>query len=332
MQTAQKAENRDYSFDNVRAILITCVVFAHLLEIRSPFSFGEDTYRVIYSFHMPVFLFICGWFAKYDRTKLLLGLFFPYLMLQTAYIFFQRWLYGKDIAMQFTTPYWVLWFLLALFFYYLLLPLYDVATPKKRLMAWLLVLALSLAVGYDSTVGYSMTLSRLLVFQPWFLLGFYARKADWKPAPLIGKLFIIFALLVCIALLCRSSISDNMLYGSYAYAKLQYHAGTRLFLAGVALMWIRAFHFALRPLVNMRIPLITALGKNTLPVFLLHGFAVKYIGYRHPQLLETPIGFLVVACLILALTGNSGTAAALRWLLPEYWAKKLAKKSGDSAP
>lgn len=330
MRTVQKEENRDYSFDNLRAVLIICVVFAHLLEIRSPFPFGEDLYRVIYSFHMPVFLFICGWFAKFDRTKLLLGLFAPYLMLQTAYVFFQRGLYGKDVTLQFTTPYWLLWFLLALFFYYLLLPLYDVATPKKRLMAWLLVLALSLVAGYDSTVGYGMTLSRLLVFQPWFLLGFYARKTDVKPMPLVGKLLTGLALLACVAVLCCSSITDNMLYGSYAYEKIQYHAGIRLFLAVVALAWILTFFFVLRPLVNVRIPLLTRLGQNTLSVFLLHGFIVKYIGYKHPQLLETVIGFLAVVCLILALTGNPATAMALRCLLPEYWAKKLEKKGKPS--
>ena len=158
-----------------------------------------------------------------------------------------------------------------------------------------------------------------------------ARKADWKQVPLIGKLLIALALFVCVALLCRSTISDNMLYGSYAYAKLQYHVGIRLFLAVVALVWILTFHFVLRPLANVRIPLITTLGQNTLPVFLLHGFIVKLIAYKHPQLLETPIRFLAVTCLILAITGNTGTAAAFRWLLPEYWAKKLAKKSGKAA-
>lgn len=322
MHTKQKTESRDYSFDNIRALLIICVVFAHLLEIRSPFLFGGNLYRVIYSFHMPVFLFICGWFAKFDKTKLMFGLFIPYLMLQTAYIFFQRWLYGKDILMQFTTPYWLLWFLLALFIYHLLLPLYEADSSKKRWMVWLFVLLLSLAAGCDPTVGYGMTLSRILVFQPWFLLGFYARREESRTMHWGTKVVIALVLGVCIAGLCGSSISKNMLYGSYPYASAQYHAGIRLFLAFMALMWILLFRFVLRPIVNFRIPLITALGQNTLSVFLLHGFLVKFIGYRHPQLLETPVGFLAIAGLILAITGNSITAALFRRLLPEYWVKK----------
>lgn len=324
MQVAQKG--RDYGFDNIRAVLIVCVVFAHLLEIRNPFSFGGALYPTIYSFHMPVFLFICGWFAKFDRAKLLFGLFFPYLMLQTAYIFFQRWLYGTNVLLQFTTPYWLLWFLLALFFYHLLLPLYDVASPKRQLAAWLFVFALSLAVGYDSTVGYSMTLSRLLVFQPWFLLGFYARSVPHRPVHWIKKILIGIALTVCIILLWRWPITNNMLYGSYPYATLQYHAGTRLFLSVLALLWILFFYFVLKPLLNIYIPLITTLGQNTLPIFLLHGFLVKYIGYRHPQILENPISFLTITFGILLLLGNPLTASLFRCLLPDHWAKKLANR------
>lgn len=330
MHSIQKAQSRDYSFDNIRAGLIICVVFAHLLEIRNPFFFGSALYRVIYTFHMPAFLFICGWFARYDKNKLLFGLFFPYLMLQAAYVFFQRWLYGTDIMLQFTTPYWLLWFLLALFLYYLLLPLYDVASPKKRLMAWIFVLILSLVAGYDSTVGYSMTLSRLLVFQPWFLLGFYARRTEFRPFSLAAKVLIAFTLGVCIVLLFRSSISSRMLYGSYPYTDLQYHAGTRVFLAVMALLWIFVIFSVLRPLVNVRIPFITTLGQNTLPIFLLHGFIVKYIGHCHPQLLETPVSFLVTTCLILVLTGNSVTAALFCRLLPDYWIKKLTESKEPS--
>lgn len=324
MQATQK--RRDYGFDNLRALLIVCVVFSHLLEIRSPFTFGGILYQVIYSFHMPVFLFICGCFAKFDRIKLLFGLFVPYLMLQTAYIFFQRWLYGTNVMLQFTTPYWLLWFLLALFFYHLLLPLYDVDSPKKQLAAWLFVFALSLVAGYDSTVGYSMTLSRLLVFQPWFLLGFYVRSVPVKPMHRIKIALLGIILTVCIFLLLCWPITNNMLYGSYPYTTLQYHAGTRLFLAFMALLWIVLFCFVLKPLMNIRIPLVTALGQNTLPIFLLHGFLVKYIGDRHPQVLESPVSFLAITFEILLLLGNSLTASLFRRLLPDYWVKKLAKR------
>lgn len=322
---------RDYGFDNLRALLMIFVVFAHLLEIRAPFPLSEDIYRVIYSFHMPVFLFLCGWFARFDRTKLLFGLLIPYFLLQAAYIYFQRWLYGTDVLLQFTTPYWLLWFLLALFFYHLLLPLYDVASPRSRILLWCGVLLLSLLAGYDPTVGYSMTLSRFLVFQPWFLLGYYARRTEPKPVPILVKTMIVLTLAFGIVVLWGQPITKHMLYGSYSYETLQYHAGIRVFLAAMALLWILFFMVIVKPFLNVRIPLLTRLGQNTLSAFLLHGFFVKFIGYRYPQLLENPVMFLVITAAILLLTANPITATAFRCLLPDFWIKKWASRQQPPA-
>lgn len=296
-----------------------------------PFSKGEDIYRVIYSFHMPVFLFLSGWFAKFDRTKLVFGLFIPYLLLQAAWIYFQRWLYGTPVTMQFVTPYWVLWFFLALLFYHLLIPLYNVQSSWMRLAALMGAFALSLVAGYDPSVGYGMTLSRFLVFQPWFMLGFYLRRWEDKKPHWAIRICIVAALSACVALLCRSNITNNMLYGSYPYATLQYHAGIRLFLGVMALLWILFFVYVIKPLVNIRVPVFTALGKYTLPVFLLHGFAVKYIGFRHPQWLEIPIAFIGIVAAIVLLLGNPVVGTAFYWLFPDRWIKKCRSLKENKA-
>lgn len=288
-----------------------------------PFSKGADIYRVIYSFHMPVFLFLSGWFGKFDRTKLIFGLFIPYLLLQTVWIYFQRWLYGTTVTMQFATPYWVLWFLLALLFYHLLIPLYNVQASWMRLAALIGAFALSLVAGYDPSVGYGMTLSRFLVFQPWFMLGFYLRRWENKKLHWAIQIGIVAAMSVCVMLLCRSDITNNMLYGSYPYATLQYHAGIRLFLGVMALLWILFFAYVIRPLVNVRIPVFTDLGKYSLPVYLFHGFVVKYIGFRHPQWLESPVVFLTIVAALVLLLGNPIVGTVFSWLFPDRWIKKL---------
>ena len=49
---------REYQYDNLRFLLIALVVLGHLLEIAVEFPQKEILYTLIYSFHMPAFLFL----------------------------------------------------------------------------------------------------------------------------------------------------------------------------------------------------------------------------------------------------------------------------------
>ena len=60
-----KAKVREYSFDNFKGVLIILVVFAHLLGTVSRGVVAEGVYRLVYSFHMPMFIFLFGYFAKF---------------------------------------------------------------------------------------------------------------------------------------------------------------------------------------------------------------------------------------------------------------------------
>lgn len=64
MSTITK-QNREYLYDNIRGILILLVVLGHALEyFRLDNKVGEFLYVFIYLFHMPVFIFISGYFSK----------------------------------------------------------------------------------------------------------------------------------------------------------------------------------------------------------------------------------------------------------------------------
>lgn len=60
-------KERNYLFDNLKFLLIVLVVFGHSLE---EISLAQD-YAIIrawiYSFHMPAFVFISGYFSKSVR-------------------------------------------------------------------------------------------------------------------------------------------------------------------------------------------------------------------------------------------------------------------------
>lgn len=56
---------RDYSFDFLKGVLIFLVVWGHVIQILGPESYLKNPlYIWIYSFHMPLFIFISGYFAS----------------------------------------------------------------------------------------------------------------------------------------------------------------------------------------------------------------------------------------------------------------------------
>lgn len=321
------AQKREYGLDNLRGLLILLVVFAHLLEKCTPFVGSVFLYRTIYTFHMPAFLFLTGYFARFDGKKIIWGLLMPYVVFQTAYLYFDGWLKDSEVTLQYTTPHWILWYLMVCMFYHLLLPLYTVDSRKQRVLALGITFVLSLLAGYDETVGYRLSLSRFLVFQPWFLLGYYSRQEDWIPrlsrwgakqtVPLKWFLAAAVCILPLVMQLVRFPV--KILYGAHPYESLDYGPVERIFAAAAALAWIGFGCLALLPMVRWRLPMLTALGQNTMSVFLLHGFAVRYIQYCQPLLLETPLMVAAVTVLILVVCGNPIVGTAFRKLFSERW-------------
>ena len=318
-----KTASRDYSFDNIRTILITCVVLGHLLEICTPFPGLRLLYQTIYSFHVPVFIFISGYFARYNIKKIIFSWLCPFLVFQVLYITAQR-LLGSSTPYQFTTPYWHLWFLVACIFYQLLIPAYATASRTKQITAFVCTVVLALAVGFDETCSKYMTLSRFFVFQPWFLLGYYFRKHTTKhPAPLFTR-HKALRTGILVGLLCISLIAiyicdfpNAVFYGSYPYSKGVSGMVARLTVMGIALVWIAFFVTTLRPLLQRKIPLLTTLGQNTLPVYILHAVAIMVIDGKLPQLVSSPLYVAITAAGILLLLGNSFIGKIFRFLFSD---------------
>ena len=84
-------KERDHYFDNARFFLIVLVVFGHLTRsyVNESHIF-KALYMFIYSFHMPAFVLISGFFAKgvgkpgYIK-KITIKLLLPYLIFQLFY-------------------------------------------------------------------------------------------------------------------------------------------------------------------------------------------------------------------------------------------------------
>ncbi len=292
--TKKAAGARDYRMDNIKCILIFSVVFGHMLELYM----GNDPadrllYLVIYSFHMPLFAFVTGIFARYDPARIRNHMIYPYLVFQTLYLIFANRVLEKDADMQYTTPYWLLWYLLAIIVWNLVLPLVqgEGASIGKKAVMLAAAMAAGILIGFDKKTGYYLSFSRVVEFFPYFLMGVYYRQM--KALRLCGKtaaacvrhkklLRGILTGLVCVFLagfvyaLYRNveEIRLAWLYGSVSYERGDYTWRFRAFGMAGAVLWM-GFFLLVTP--ARKLPYLSYIGANTMTVYLLHGFFIKYM-------------------------------------------------------
>jgi len=300
---------RDYSLDNARFVLIFSVVFAHLLEVCASFKGSWLIYKFIYSFHMPAFIFLFGYNVKYSLEKIVYRWCIPYVIFQYAYILFSNFIFNTNKPFQFTTPYWILWYMPVCIYYQLLLPLFDIDDKKKQIITILCTFIISLLIGFEESVGYYMSLSRFFVFQPWFLLGYYCKKnnlLEWLSLKSKIRFFILFGSVAIIAIFSSfiGGMPNGLLYGAYPYSSCK---GT-LWMRGIAsIMSFSVILFlcvGMRPYLSRKLFLITNIGQNAWPIFLLHGFVIKAIPIYFPYLIDSPWRVILLSCMLVILVGN----------------------------
>ena len=203
--------------DVLKGAGILLVVFGHFIEQPAGDSALLKTLYVgIYSFHMPLFVFLSGIFARQtlktkDYRKIVWTLFVPLVVFQIVYVGVGRWTgWGTYPPLA---PYWILWFIASLIAWRLLLPLF--ASPIGLLVATLgAVLA-----GFDQSVGYALSASRTIYFLPFFILGhLYGRQlialAERHRGPFIG-LFV--ATIAIVLLWWQHGLDPAALTGSHDY-------------------------------------------------------------------------------------------------------------------
>ena len=251
---------RSAYYCNLKLLLIFLVILGHWIEPEigsSPVL--NRVYRTIYLFHMPLFAFLSGLFVK-DRgacIRQLRRMAPVYLLCQTAAVAL-----GQT---PWHTPWWILWYLLSLCFWlpaaWMLLGL-----PRGKWAALALSLLLGCLSGRAAWIGRTLSLSRTIVFFPYFWLGVLV------PADVPWYRFRVPALLGLPALL--TDISAVTLYHTGPCAPI-----TRLrcyLAAGVLGLLVLSW------CPRRRFPWTRA-GADTMAAYLIHGPLIRLIGpVPHP--------------------------------------------------
>ena len=278
------ASRRSLYFDNAKFFLIFLVVFGHVISpLKGNDDFLFSLYSVIFLFHMPAFILISGYFSKgYNKKgyfiKTIKKILLPYLIFQVIYSIFY-YLNGQESTLKFDLlqPHWTLWFLLSLFSWNLLLYVFA----RLKWIGLVVAAAIGIGIGYFDEVGSYLSLSRTLVFFPYFLLGFLLEPKHFKLIKKVKHSTVIgFAILLSTMFLIGTFFPKDAipwLLGDTSYADMGIKE------IGVGL--IRASQYVLTLIVIYGFLTIvpsqgfkmTVIGQRTLYVYLLHGYIIKTI-------------------------------------------------------
>ncbi|MGP4026051.1 acyltransferase family protein [Actinomadura sp. 3N407] len=166
---------RDPHLDNAKYLAILLVAAGHGVASLRDVPLAAAFYNFFYMFHMPVFVLISGYLSKRftltdDKVVKLVGsTLAPYLIFQTAYSLFAWQAGGREFQIDLLNPYYVTWFLLALFVWRLLTPVW------RRLRYPVATAVLISLLVFMTDIGSTLDLYRILGLVPFYVLGLTLR-------------------------------------------------------------------------------------------------------------------------------------------------------------
>lgn len=247
-------------------------------------------YTTIYLFHMPVFVFMSGYLASPKKGPLdaFREVFLLYLVAQVSWTVFEsvvapgRWKPPTIAALLGISPGWGLWYLLALYYWRLLVPVLVAVHRPLLMLGGLIVLAV---VAGKTNLTTTLSLSRAVGFLPFFAAGVWARKHSWLLVDsrwhrrdvvwLAGATLLAPILVTFLAGNSGLLVHLSTPYGVQGVSPKD-GALFRIGLFVVAFAAVRA-SFLLAP---RRKTFLTAVGVNSLSVYLVHFYLLEPLRNR----------------------------------------------------
>ncbi|WP_425584744.1 acyltransferase family protein [Streptomyces vastus] len=313
-EAAKPVRQRDAFFDNAKYLAIVLVAMGHAWEpLRDDSRAAAALYIAVYTFHMPAFIVISGYFSRsFDASpdrirRLVTGIAVPYVLFEVAYTFFKRWA-GDDptYPVSLLDPWYLTWFLVALF-------VWRLTTPLWKVVRWPLPLSLAIAAlaSISPDIGDDLDLQRVLQFLPFFVLGLLLKPEHFQ---LVRRREVrllsvpVFAGALAIAYWAAPRMNAAWFYRRDSAQELAAPGWTgavmTLALFGCSVILVACF----LAWVPRRKMWFTVLGAGTLYGYLLHGFLAqgsRFWDWYGPDWIHQPLGeitvTLVAAAVITAL-------------------------------
>jgi fucose 4-O-acetylase-like acetyltransferase len=293
---------RDPFFDNAKFMAIVLVVAGHSIVNLRDVRIAHAAYLFVYTFHMPVFIVITGYFSRNftfsggKARKLITNLGVPYVVFETAYSTY-HWAVGHSkFEISVLDPYYLTWFLMALF-------LWRLSTPVWQQIRWPVGAAVILSLLAGTTdLPKDLEMNRTFGLVPFYVLGLMLKPEHFE-ALKRPKARVVGAITLVLAFAFTLFVADRRMATSWVYWKAgnaDMHvnnlvgSGMRLGLLVGAGILVMAF----LTMVPARRTWFTSLGGATLYAYLLHGFFTKlleYMGWWDRPFLHTMPGVAATA-------------------------------------
>ena len=335
------SEDRTPKWDNLKFAMILCVVIGHTLYyFYSSSAIAKSLYLFLYTFHMPVFVFISGLFSKRKIQEKRYEVILQYLLIYSVMKLLDAIgssLTGGKIEFHFFWSDGPEWYALAMaVFYFVTMLIKD----YNKLYMFLLVFLIGCIGGLDSHMGNHYASMRICTFYPVFLAGFYLDRSNFEltgnekqpalPIRLLLKLASLILLVTCfvVCVLRRETLWP---YKDFFKAKVDFMQlkinGAALGIAGVPLrfacylLWA-VLIFAVITLCSEREHIWTWLGQRTQSTFIWHKFILvmllQFFGGKAFLMTHVP-NYYVPAALCIAVIVTIASA----YLPPFNIGKKL---------
>lgn len=287
MNTEKVKNERIALWDNIKFILIVMVVIGHMSDEFTSESFIlRAVFLFIYSFHMPLFIFISGLFHKDEKV---INKIIFYISIGFAYKIFDVIVerLSGNVVPVFTIfeDGGISWFMFALAIFIALT--YIIREQNKKYLL-LFSIILGCFCGYDQSIGDFLYLSRIIVFYPFYLLGNICKrekvellKEKTKHIWILGLANMLIWAVICIYKINSIYILRYLFTGRNPfYEGILSYAPIIRFMCYLISFVIGASIIFVMP--KKRIPLISRAGENSISIYFWHWKTYIYMNKLIP--------------------------------------------------
>lgn len=278
-----KYMERKFLWDNYKFVLILCVVLGHYISYYTEDSENmKRLFFLLYTFHMPAFIFVSGIFSKKiineKRWTKVIDYFIMYLFIK-GLLTISAELNGESSTFWIFRTGGVDWYAFAIMVFLVISMVTCHYKPKFVLLFSIFVGCLS---GYHSYDGDFFVIQRILVFYPFFYLGYLMDpdkiEAIVKKKPIKILSFLIIIMMIIIIWLNINKLNEflPLLTGRNPYSTLgEYEKIGGVLRAGYYII-VLIINFSLIALIPAGKSIISILGKHTMPVYVLHRAVIYF--------------------------------------------------------